>query len=107
VLLGLPSNEKNSFDHHNSYNKGPNLVFFSFTKSPSNFLLTKKIPKKSYPNNMPKTTKAKIWPLRTLGIKSATFQTYPNKFYPKRIYLGDSIEESNYMGRIQNLRCLT
>jgi hypothetical protein len=26
VLPGLPSNEKNSFDHHNSYNKGPNLA---------------------------------------------------------------------------------
>jgi hypothetical protein len=24
VLPGLPSNEKNSSDHHNSYNKGPN-----------------------------------------------------------------------------------
>jgi hypothetical protein len=33
VLPVLPSNEKNSFDHHNSYNKGPNLAFFSFTKS--------------------------------------------------------------------------
>jgi hypothetical protein len=31
VLPGLPSNEKNSSHHHNSYNKGPNLAFFSFT----------------------------------------------------------------------------
>jgi hypothetical protein len=30
VLLALPSNEKNSSDHHNSDNKGSNLVFFSF-----------------------------------------------------------------------------
>jgi hypothetical protein len=30
MLLALPSNEKNSFNHHNSYNKGPNLAFFSF-----------------------------------------------------------------------------
>jgi hypothetical protein len=41
----LPSNEKNSSDHHNSYNKGPNLAFFSFTESPSNSLLTIKSPK--------------------------------------------------------------
>jgi hypothetical protein len=26
VLPTLPSNEKNSFDHHNSYNKAPNLA---------------------------------------------------------------------------------
>jgi hypothetical protein len=26
VLPALPSNNKNSFDHHNSYNKGPNLA---------------------------------------------------------------------------------
>jgi hypothetical protein len=45
VLPGLPSNEKNSSDHHNSYNKGPNLVFFSFTESPSNSLPTIKFPK--------------------------------------------------------------
>jgi hypothetical protein len=35
VLPTLPSNEKNSSNYHNSYNKGPNLVFFSFTESPS------------------------------------------------------------------------
>jgi hypothetical protein len=73
VLPGLPSNEKNYFDHHNSYNKGPNLAFFSFTESPSNSLPTIKFPKNhitsSYHNNMPKTAKAKIWPLRTLGVK--------------------------------------
>jgi hypothetical protein len=72
VLPRLPSNEKNSSDHHNSYNKGPNLAFFSFTESTSNSLPTIKFPKNhitsSY-NNMPKTTKAKIWPLRTLGVK--------------------------------------
>jgi hypothetical protein len=45
VLPTLPSNEKNSSDHHNSYNKGPNLAFFSFTESPSNSLLTIKFPK--------------------------------------------------------------
>jgi hypothetical protein len=74
VLPDLPSNENNSFDHHNSYNKGPNLAFFSFTKSPSNSLPTIKFPKNhitsSYLSNMPKTTKAKIWPLRTLGVKN-------------------------------------
>jgi hypothetical protein len=62
VLPSLPSNEKNSFDHHNSYNKGPNLAFFNFPKSPSNSLLTIKFPKNnitsSYHSNMPKTAKA-------------------------------------------------
>jgi hypothetical protein len=67
VLPELPSNEKNSFDHHNSYNKGPNLAFFSFIESPCNSLLTIKFPKNlitsSYHSNMPKTTMDKIWPL--------------------------------------------
>jgi hypothetical protein len=78
VLPGLPSNEKNSSDHHNSYNKGPNLAFFSFTESPSNSLLTTKFPKNhitsSYYSNMPKIAKAKIWPLRTLGVKIETLK---------------------------------
>jgi hypothetical protein len=69
VLAAVPSNEKNSFDYHNSYNKGPNLAFFSFTESPSNSLLTIKFPKNhitsSYHNNMPKTTIVKIWPLKS------------------------------------------
>jgi hypothetical protein len=45
VLPALPSNEKNSSDHHNSYNKGPNLVFFSFMESPSNSLPPSKLSK--------------------------------------------------------------
>jgi hypothetical protein len=61
VLPGLPSDEKNSSDHHNSYNKGPNLAFFSFTESPSNYLLTIKFPKNhitsSYHSNMPEKCK--------------------------------------------------
>jgi hypothetical protein len=61
VLLRLPSNEKNSSDHHNSYNKGPNLAFFSFTESPCNSLPTIKFPKNhitsSYHSNMPKNSK--------------------------------------------------
>jgi hypothetical protein len=56
VMPGLPSNENNSSDHHNSYNKGPNLAFFSFTESPSNSLVTIKFPKNhitsSYYSNM-------------------------------------------------------
>jgi hypothetical protein len=64
VLPGLPSNEKNSSDHHNSYNKGPNLVFFSFIESPSNSLLTIKFSEthitSSSSNNMPKTTMTEI-----------------------------------------------
>jgi hypothetical protein len=60
----LPSNEKNSSDHHNSYNKGPNLAFFSFTESPFNSLLSIKFPKthitsSSY-SNMPKTAMTEI-----------------------------------------------
>jgi hypothetical protein len=58
-MSALPSNAKNSSDHRNSYNKGPNLEFFSFTESPSNFLLTIKFPKNHityyYHSNMPKT----------------------------------------------------
>jgi hypothetical protein len=63
-FFALPSNEKNSYDHHNSYNKGPNLAFFSFMESPFNSLLTIKFPKtnissSSY-NNMPKTAMTEI-----------------------------------------------
>jgi hypothetical protein len=64
ALPALPLNEKNSSDHHNSYNKGPNLAFFSFTESPFNSLLTIKFPKthitsSSY-NNMPKIAMTEI-----------------------------------------------
>jgi hypothetical protein len=73
VMLELPSNEKNTFDHHNSYNKGPNLAFFSFMESPSNSLLTIKFPKNhitsSYHRNLPKTAKAIFGHQRALGIK--------------------------------------
>jgi hypothetical protein len=62
VLLALSSNEKNSSNHHNSYNKDLNLVFFSFTESPSNSLLTIKFWKNhitsSYHSNMPKKAMA-------------------------------------------------
>jgi hypothetical protein len=73
VLPGIPSNEKNSFDHHNSYNKGPNLALFSFTESPSNSLPTIKFPKNhiasSYHRNLPKTTNAISVHQRVLGVK--------------------------------------
>jgi hypothetical protein len=64
ALPALPSNQKNSSDHHNSHNKGPNLAFFSFTESPSNSLLTIKFPKthitsSSY-SNMLKTVMIEI-----------------------------------------------
>jgi hypothetical protein len=73
ALPALPSNEKTSSDRHNSYNKGPNLAFFSFTESPSNFLLTIKFPKthitsSSY-SNMPKTAMTEIQSLLGLGVK--------------------------------------
>jgi hypothetical protein len=61
VLPGLPSNEKNSSDHHNSYNKGPNLMFLSFTENPSYSLRTINFPKNhmtsSYQSNMPQNSK--------------------------------------------------
>jgi hypothetical protein len=73
VLPGLPSNEKNSSDHQNSYNKGPNLAFFSFTESPSNPLLTIKFPKNhitsSYHRYLPKTTNDIFVRQRALGVK--------------------------------------
>jgi hypothetical protein len=64
ALPALPSNEKKSSDHHNSYNKGPFLAFFSFTENPSNSLLTIKSPKthsttSSY-NNMRKISITEI-----------------------------------------------
>jgi hypothetical protein len=90
VLPGLPSNEKNSFDHHNSYNKGPNLVFFSFMESPSNFLPTLKFPKNhitsSYHSNMPETTKAKIWPLGTLGVNARFKVVLPISSLPALLF---------------------
>jgi hypothetical protein len=73
VLPGLPSYEKNSSDHHNSYNKGPNLALFSFTESPSNSLPTIKFPKdditSSYHMNLPKTTNAIFVHQRASGAK--------------------------------------
>jgi hypothetical protein len=72
VLPGLPSNEKNSSDHHNSYNKGPNLAFFSFTKSPSNSLFKIKFSKNhitsSYHRYLPKTANDIFVRQRALGV---------------------------------------
>jgi hypothetical protein len=74
VLPALPSNEKNSSNHHNFYNKGLNLALFSFTESPSNSLLNKKFPKNyitsSYYRNLPKTAKAILGHQRALGVNS-------------------------------------
>jgi hypothetical protein len=75
VLPGLPSNEKNSYDHHNPFNKGPNLALFSFTESPSNSLSTIKFPKNhitsSYHGNLPKTTNAIFVHQRALGVNDS------------------------------------
>jgi hypothetical protein len=74
VLPGLPSNEKNSCDHHNSYNKGPSLALFSFTESPSNSLPTIKFPKNyitSYHRNLPKIANAIFVHQRALGVKGS------------------------------------
>jgi hypothetical protein len=77
VLPVLPLNEKNSPDHHNSYNKGPNLMFFSFTESPSNSLFTIKFPKNymitsSYHRNLSKTAKAIYGIQRAIGVEEGT-----------------------------------
>jgi hypothetical protein len=73
VVPGLPSNEKNSSDHQNSYNKGPNHVLFSFMESPSNSLPTIKFPKNdiksSYHRNLPKTADAIFVHQRASGVK--------------------------------------
>jgi hypothetical protein len=45
VLPALPSNEKNSFDYHNSYNKGPNLVCNGLLENPLNSPSTNKVKK--------------------------------------------------------------
>jgi hypothetical protein len=95
VLPRLSSNEKNSSNHHNSYNKGLNLVFFSFTESPSNSLPTIKFTKNhitsSYYSNMPKITKVKIWPLKTLGVnlayKAAHFMSFGVMNLTKVVFL--------------------
>jgi hypothetical protein len=78
VLLVLSSNEKSSSNHHNSYNKGSILTFFSFLKNPSTFVLIIKYPKKciafSYHNNQPKSTKAIPWRHRTLEVHLCNWQ---------------------------------
>jgi hypothetical protein len=50
VLPAQFSNEKNSSDHHNSYNKGPNPACNDFLESPLNFLSTQKVSKYSITN---------------------------------------------------------
>jgi hypothetical protein len=98
-LPGLPSNKKNSSDHHNSYNKGPNLAVFSFIESPSNILPTIKFPKNhitsSYHSNMPKTAKAKIWPLRTLGVKVA-LQKPIHRFKQHKLFLNNNTKSAPF-----------
>jgi hypothetical protein len=78
VLNALPSNENNSSDHHNSYNKGSNLAFFSFMESSSNSLLTIKFQKNhitsSNHRKLPKTTKASFGCQRALGNNSFFLQ---------------------------------
>ena len=73
VLPALLSNEKNSFYHHNSYNNGPNLAFFSFMESPSNSLLTIKFLKNhitsSYHRNLSKIEKAIFGHQGALGVE--------------------------------------
>jgi hypothetical protein len=62
VLPALPSNEKNSFDHHNSYNKGPNLAFFSFTEALLIPYLHKKIQKINIHHHLKPSCPKQQWP---------------------------------------------
>jgi hypothetical protein len=82
VLPALPSNEKNSSDHHNSYNKGPNLAFFSFTESPSDSLFTIKFPKNhitySYHRNLPKKSMAIFGHQRAIGVRGDNVESLLN-----------------------------
>jgi hypothetical protein len=65
VLPALPSNKKNSFDHHNFYNKGPNLARNGLLESPLNFPSIKKVSKnpitKWNRSCVPKILKFHIW----------------------------------------------
>jgi hypothetical protein len=65
VLPRLPSNEKNSSDYYNSYNKGINLACNGLLESPLNFPCTKKVSKNSMTNwdrrCVPKVPKFHIW----------------------------------------------
>jgi hypothetical protein len=65
VLPAMPLNETNSFDHHNYYNKGPNLVCNGLLESPLNFPSTKKVSKNQIINwnrsCVPKILKFHLW----------------------------------------------
>jgi hypothetical protein len=69
VLPELPSNEKNSSNHHNSYNKGPNIACNGLLESPLNFPSTKKVSKNPMTNwdrgCVPKVLKFHIWKSRS------------------------------------------
>jgi hypothetical protein len=74
ALRPLPSNKNYSSDHHNSYNKNPNLAFFSFTESPFNSLLTKNFQKIISHLLITTTCPKQQWPKfgysRDLGVKA-------------------------------------
>jgi hypothetical protein len=73
VLPALPSNEKNSFDQHNSYNKGPNLAWNGLLESPLNFPSTKKVSKNQSTiwnrGCVPKIPKFHIWNPQSFRVK--------------------------------------
>jgi hypothetical protein len=50
VMPALPTNEENSFDHHNSYNKGPNVACNGLFENFLNFPSTKKVLKNPITN---------------------------------------------------------
>jgi hypothetical protein len=74
VLPGLPSNEKNSSDHHKSYNKGPNLacngLFESPFKSPSTEKVSKNPPTNWNHSSVPRPPKFHIWSHGPLGVNN-------------------------------------
>jgi hypothetical protein len=69
VLPRLPLNEKNSSDHHNSYNKGSNLAYNGLLESPLSFPSTKKVsgnPMTNWDHRcVPKVPKFHIWKSRS------------------------------------------
>jgi hypothetical protein len=75
-----PQIEKNSYDHHNSYNNNPNLAFFSFIESPSNSSLTINSQKINSPLHItatcPKQAKALIWPPKSFRDWSLDLKGY-------------------------------
>jgi hypothetical protein len=84
VLPSLPSNEKNSSNHHNSYNKGPSLACNGLLESPLNFPSTKKVSKIQLQIGIviacPKSLNSIYGTHSPLGVKNTNFNLFYVKF---------------------------